>query len=106
MSTTGLRAVVSRELGYLGRQPWDLAMLLWFPAATLALLLWLFSNGAPTGLPIAVVDEDHSTVSRELIRRMASMRGLAITSQPPSLEATQTLVRSGEVYGVVHIPAN
>jgi len=106
MSTTGLRAVVSRELGYLGRQPWDLAMLLWFPAATLALLLWLFSNGAPTGLPIAVVDEDHSTASRELIRRMASMRGLAITSQPPSLEATQTLVRSGEVYGVVHIPAN
>jgi ABC-2 type transport system permease protein len=106
MATTGLCAVVSRELRYLGRQPWDLAMLLWFPAATLALLLWLFANGAPTGLPIAVVDEDHGSASRELIRRMASMRGLAVTAQPESLEAAQPLVRSGGVYGVVQIPPN
>jgi ABC-2 type transport system permease protein len=106
MASAGLRAVVSRELRYLGRQPWDLALLLWFPAATLALLLWLFSNGVPTGLPIAVVDEDHGSASRDLIRRMASMRGLAITAQPESLEAAQPLVRSGSVYGVVHIPSN
>ena len=51
---------MSRELQYLRREPWDLALLLWFPAATLALLLWMFSTGIPTGLPIAVVDEDHS----------------------------------------------
>ena len=106
MSTTGLRAVVSRELRYLGRQPWDLALRLWFPAATLALLLWLFSNGVPAGLPIAVVDEDHGSASRELVRRMAAMRGLTIMAQPESLEAAQPLVRSGGVYGVVHIPAN
>jgi ABC-2 type transport system permease protein len=106
MATAGLRAVVSREFRYLGRQPWDLALLLWFPAATLALLLWLFSTGVPTGLPIAVVDEDHGSASRDLIRRMAAMRGLAITAQPESLEAAQPLVRSGAVYGVVHIPPN
>ena len=106
MATTGLRAVVARELRYLGRQPWDLALLLWFPAATLALLLWLFSNGVPTGLPIAVVDDDHGSASRDLIRRMASMRGLAIAAQPASLEAAQSLVRSGAVYGVVHIPSS
>jgi len=105
-TTPGLRAVLARELRYLGREPWDLALLLWLPAATLALLLWMFSTGIPTGLPIAVVDEDHSSGSRELIRRMASTRGLAVTAQPPSLEAAQPEVRSGAVYGVVHIPAN
>lgn len=106
MTKTGLRAVVSREFRYLGRQPWDLALLLWFPAATLALLLWMFSTGVPTGLPIAVVDEDHGGASRDLVRRMALMRGLAITAQPESLEAAQSLVRSAAVYGVVHIPPN
>jgi len=105
-TTPGLRAVLARELRYLGRQPWDLALLLWFPAASLALLLWMFSTGIPTGLPIAVVDEDHSSGSRELIRRMAATRGLAVTAQPPSLEAARPEVRSGAVYGVVHIPAN
>ena len=87
MATTGLRAVIARELRHLGRQPWDLALLAWLPAASLALLLWMFSTGVPTGLPIAVVDQDHSSGSRELIRRMASMRGLAVTVQPSSLEA-------------------
>jgi ABC-2 type transport system permease protein len=65
----------------------------------------MFSSGIPTGLPIAVVDQDHSSGSRELIRRLGSMRGLAVTAQPPSLEAAQPMVRSGTVYGIVHIPA-
>ena len=106
MAKAGLRAVVSRELGHLRRQPWDLALLVWFPAATLALLLWLFSAGVAAGLPIAVVDEDHSASSRELTLRMAAMRGLAITARPASLEAAQPLLRSASVYGVVHIPPN
>jgi ABC-2 type transport system permease protein len=106
MATTGLRAVVARELEHLGGQPWDLALLAWFPIATLVLLLWMFSVGVPTGLPIAVVDQDHSSGSRELIRRMASMRGLVVTAQPPSLEAARSAVRSGAVYGIVHIPAH
>jgi len=106
MVTPGLRGVIARELRYLGQQPWDLALLAWFPMATLVLLLWMFSAGVPTGLPIAVVDQDHSSGSRELIRRMASMRGLAVTAQPPSLEAARSAVRGGAVYGIVHIPAH
>jgi ABC-2 type transport system permease protein len=106
MATAGLRGATARELHYLGRQPWDLALLVWFPAASLALLLWMFSSGIPTGLPIAVVDQDHSSGSRELTRRMAAMRGLAVTVQPPSLEAARSVVRSGTVYGIVHIPAH
>ncbi len=106
MAATGLRAVIARELRYFGHHRWDLSLLIWFPAATLALLLWMFSYGIPTSLPIAVVDEDHSSASRELIRRMAATRGLAITAQPASLQAAQPLVRSGAVYGVVHIPPN
>ena len=106
MAEPGLRGAVLRELAHLRQQPWDAALLVWFPAATLALLLWLFSAGVTAGLPIAVVDEDHSSSSRELTLRMAAMRGLAIAAQPASLEAAQPLVRSGGVYGVVHIPAN
>ena len=106
MAATGLRAVMARELRYLGREPWDLSLLLWFPAATLALLLWLFSTGIPSGLPIAVVDEDHSAASRELVRRVAAMRGVAVSAHAPSLAVAEPLVRSGAVYGIVHIPAN
>ena len=47
-ATPGLRAVLARELQYLRREPWDLALLLWFPAASLLLLLWMFSTGIAT----------------------------------------------------------
>jgi ABC-2 type transport system permease protein len=105
-ATPGLRAVLARELRHLRHEPWDLALLLWFPAASLLLLLWMFSSGIASALPIAVVDEDHSAASRELVRRMAATRGLAIAAHASSLEAAQPLVRSGAVYGIVHIPAH
>lgn len=106
MAAPGLRATLARELGFLARHPWEQALLVWFPAATLALILWLFSAGSPVGLPIAVVDEDHGSASRELIRRMAATRSLAIAGQPASLDAAWPLVRANRVYGVVHIPPN
>ena len=43
-----------RELRHLARQPWELALLVWFPLLSLGLILWMFSNGIATGLPIAV----------------------------------------------------
>jgi ABC-2 type transport system permease protein len=106
MPTTGLRSVTWRELRQLAQQPWELALLLWLPVFSLGLILWMFSTGIPTGLPISVVDEDHSSASRELIRRMSAMRGIAVTSQPASLYAAQSEARSGAVYGIVHIPSH
>jgi ABC-2 type transport system permease protein len=103
MPSPGLRATLVRECQYL-RQPWEQALLIWFPAATMALVLWLFSSGIPVGLPIAVVDEDHSSASRELVRRITAMRSLHIAAQPSSLQSSWPLVRSGGVYGVVHVP--
>ncbi len=106
MIKTGLRSVTQRELRHLVRQPWELALLVWLPVLSLGLILWMFSTGIATGLPIAVVDQDHSSASRELIRRMSAMRGLTITIQPESLQAAQSDARSGAVYGIVHIPAH
>ncbi|MFN7573101.1 MAG: ABC transporter permease [Betaproteobacteria bacterium] len=102
----GFRAVVARELRHLGRAPWDQALLLWLPAATLLLLLWVFTAGVPVGLPVAVVDQDNSAASRDLVRRIAATRGVAVALRPTSLEAAQPAVRSGAVYAVVHIPAD
>ena len=55
-------------------------------------------------LPIAFVDEDHSSDSRSLAMRLAAMRSVQVTARPASLEAAWPLVRSAEVYAVVHVP--
>jgi len=70
----------------------------------LVTLLWIFSNSVPVALPIAFVDEDHSSDSRGLAMRLAAMRSVQVAARPASLEAAWPLVRSAEVYAVVHVP--
>ena len=100
-----LLASAAREAGFLLRSPWDLALVTWIPCALLVLMAWLFSAGVPRGLPIAVVDLDHSATSRELVRRLHAAPGLDVAARPVSLEAAFSDARALRVYAVVHVPA-
>lgn len=98
------RTSLQREWQLLRQRPQDLAMITWVPWLALALLCWIFSAGQPYRLPIAVWDEDHSTLSRQLVRMLDATPGLQV--QAPVLnraEARDGLQRMA-VYGVVHIP--
>lgn len=97
-------ASLRREWARLRASPWDMAMVSWVPLLALALMCWIFSTGQPYRLPIAVWSEDHSAISRQLVRMLEAT---------PGLEVRQTVLNRGEaadalqrmdVYGVVHIP--
>ena len=104
MTQVGIRGAAAREIAFLRRDGWEQTLLIWFPLAVLALLLWLFSNSVPAGLAIAWVDEDHSADSRNLALRIAAMRSVAVVATPLTLEQSWSAVRRGEVYAVVHVP--
>ena len=67
-------------------------MVSWVPALACLLLWWIFSAGLPTRLPIGLVDDDHSALSRQLTRFLEAAPGLAL--------------RRSEVYAVVRIPGD
>lgn len=99
-----LMASLRREAAWLRTNPWDLAMISWVPLLAVAMLWWTFSAGLPTRLPIGVMDQDHSALSRQLLRFLDASPGLQpMQSFASTAEATQAL-RRGEVYGVVSIP--
>lgn len=100
------RAACLRELRYLRRHPWDLALITWFPALVLTVAWAIFSPGVATRLPIAVVDEDHSPESRRVVLAIDAVRSSRIAERPATLEEAWSLVRRREVYAVVHIPAD
>ncbi len=84
-------------------------MITWVPWLALALLCWIFFCPASRmGCRIAVSDEDHSTLSRQLIRmldvppRRGSRCRRAYSTGPRPRKGG--LQRIGAVYGVVHIP--
>ena len=97
-------ASLRREWARLRASPWDWAMVSWVPALALGLMCWIFSAGQPFRLPIAVWNEDHSSISRQLVRMLEATPGLDVRQQVLNRgEATDALQRM-DVYGVVHIP--
>ncbi len=93
-----------REARRLGADPWDLAMVTWVPLLGVALLWWIFSAGLPRHLAVGVVDEDHSSLSRQLVRMLDATPGVQITQQFAHTGEAERALRNIEVYAVVTIP--
>lgn len=99
-------ASLRREWRLLRGRPWDLAMISWAPALALMLLAWIFSAGLSERLPIAVWDQDHSSLSRQFVRMLEATPGLAVQSQVLNASEAQWALQSMSAYAVVQIPPN
>jgi ABC-2 type transport system permease protein len=93
-----------REAVWLQRSRWDLAMISWVPLLAVALLWWTFSAGLPNRLPIGVLDQDHSTLSRQLVRFLQATPGLQVVRPYDNTAEVAQALRRAEVYAVVSIP--
>lgn len=98
-----LIALFRRELVALWRDPWQLALVSYIPLLGILCLWWLFSVGLPRQLPVAIVDQDHSQLSRMLARNMKAdsvIEPLAFTDLPSAITAMQ----QAQVYAIVVFP--
>jgi ABC-2 type transport system permease protein len=93
-----------REARRLWASPWDLAMITWLPLLGIALLWWIFSAGLPRHLAVGVVDEDHSSLSRQLVRMLDATPGVRVTQHYAHTADAERALRTLEVYAVVTIP--
>ena len=63
---SGFWAGIQREIRYLCREKWDLALVLLAPACILILLGSMFAKGKPDHLPVAIIDQDQSSLSSKI----------------------------------------
>ncbi len=101
---TPFGASLRREWRLLRARPRDLAMVSWVPLLALLLMAWIFSAGLAQRLPIAVWDQDHSSLSRQLVRMLDATPGLAVQSQALNASEAQWALQSMDAYAVVQIP--
>ena len=97
-------ASLRREWARLRASPWDMAMVSWVPLLALALMCWIFSAGQPYRLPIAVWNEDHSAISRQLMRMLEATPGLDVRQTVLNRGEAADALQRMDIYGVVHIP--
>lgn len=100
----GIYAVCRREVVAIKGDRLYIAIVLILPIVLITFFVVMFWDGEITKLPISVVDNDNSAMSRRLISMIDATSGVDIESVAHSLlEANDSLLK-GEVYGYIVIP--
>ena len=83
---------------------WLLSSLTWIPILLAVSIWWIFSQGIAKDLPIGVVDLEHSTLSRKLIRNFDATSILKIKSAYSDVLAAKNAFVANDIYAYVVIP--
>ena len=98
--------VFKREIKLILHNRLYFTTLLVLPIVMVLLFMLMFARGSVDGLPIAVVDNDNSTMSRKLISMMQSTRSIGDITTCYSVLDANAMLRRGEVRAVVVVPDN
>ncbi|PIJ51016.1 antibiotic ABC transporter permease [Erwinia sp. OLTSP20] len=100
----------SRAFGHEVRVAWRKPVIHWlcwcFPLLLFAVLGSAFSEGTLLHLPVAAVDNDHSNLSRTLIRNLNASSHARITRFNGNLPEAREQLESAGVYALLWVPRN
>ncbi len=98
-------AVLQREIGRLTHQPIYFVLMILMPLISFAFFALLFDKGEIRNIPVAVLDEDHSTLSRKITQMLDDTPTVWIAYGIQSMNEGEQLMREGKISAIVQIPA-
>lgn len=98
-------AVLQRELVRLTHQPIYLTLMLVLSLLSFAFFALLFNQGVARDIPIAILDEDHTTLSRKVAQMIDDTPTAMVAYDIQDIDEGERLMREGRVMAIVQIPA-
>ena len=98
-------AVLQRELVRMTHQPMYLTLMLVLPLTSFAFFALLFNQGVARNIPIAILDEDHTTLSRKVAQMIDDTPTAMVAYDIQDIDEGERLMREGRVMAIVQIPA-
>ena len=96
--------IAKREILRMCKYPVYFFCMIVAPLGCLFFFLTLMQDGLPANLPIAVVDLDNSSTSRNLIRQLNAFGQTSANMQTHSFEEARSEMQKGNIYGIYYIP--
>lgn len=106
MANLGFKEGLRRELRRLGSRKMYIFGIVVVPLFMAFFFLDLLSPGLPNHVPTAVVDLDHSSMSRTVTRSLNALQVIDVSQRCESYDEALDKVRSGEIFGFFVIPSN
>ncbi len=93
-----------RELKMYSHRPLFLFCMIIAPLFCLVFLTTLMSDGLPTKLPAAMVDEDDTHITHTITRILGSMEEVKIVRHYSNFSEARKAMQRGEIYGFFYLP--
>ena len=106
MANLGFKEGLRREIRRLGSRKMYIFGIVVVPLFMAFFFLDLLSPGLPNHVPTAVVDLDHSAMSRTVTRSLNALQVIDVSQRCESYDEALDKVRSGEIFGFFVIPSN
>ena len=97
--------VARREIDRLLHQPMYLVLMVILPVVSFSFFAILFGQGAIRNVPIAVLDQDHTTLSRKVVQMIDQTPTAMVSYGIQDMAEGERLMREGKVTAIVLIPA-
>lgn len=104
MGKAGFWATVRRGVRQLAGRRMYIAVMILVPVGSALFFLDLLDEGLPLHVPVAVVDNDSSPMSRSVIRMLDAMETVDVTIRAGSYSDALDRVNRGEIFGFFMIP--
>ena len=101
---SGVTATVRREIERLATNREYRAVAWWLPLGVIIFFAIFFSQEVVGALPVAVVDEDNSSLSRKVVSMIRATPQTALVEEVADMAMARTKVLQGDVVAVVEIP--
>ena len=103
-SHSGFFSVVKRECKILISRPLYLFTAVIFPLFALFFMTTIFGNGMIDSIPVGIVDEDESKMSRDIERLCSAVPEISVTQKFSNTAEARDALLSKEIYGYLIIP--
>ena len=103
---TNTASAIGREVRYMIHHPMAYMLMLILPLFSFALFALLLESGVAHNIPIAVVDEDNSPLSRKVIDMIGQTPTAMVSYQVAEMIEAERLMREGKIMAIVQVPSN
>ena len=96
--------IMMRELLILRRNHIYRFCMVVFPLLVIFFFTSMLDDGVPTGLPVGIVDQDNTSTSRALCRKLDGFQTSRIYAYYPNVSEARRAIQRNEIYGFLYIP--
>lgn len=101
---TALYAVVSRELDRMVSRRLYFGVCIVLPLFCIFFMSTIFGTGQMENIPIGIVDQDQTGLSRRIVRQVEAVPTFRVTRHYANPEAARVATQAKEIYGYLVIP--